>query len=373
MKKGCGVHLLLIGTLFVVLAALFLYRFGDHLGVMWQNAQALQDGQQEARAMRSPEDVWTYISANPETWSMVVLSGDSVVYSLSPNAPRASAGLVRVLTMAALAASSLDTTEVVSGSDLTAWRLPGAENQTEPAADATLAELAQRVASRGEVSAHDALLRRVGSERVQALAATFGLDAPRSLVGTFLAWNNHTFATPPDSLAGVYAQMDTAALNRQIRTLDQGYAFDPAFREEEKAWRSRREGQVPVATQATLAHITFPTVRADAYARFLRDVTGSDSGPYAPVRRWLALPAAEDSLGTSPEMGYIATAGGYFPGLVSFAATVHSDGQPPVTVVLLGTRVPLAVFYHLAQTGMDRGLVLALATDPAYRAARLSQ
>lgn len=373
MKKGCGVHLLLIGALFVVLAALFLYRFGEHLGVMWENAQALQDGQLEAREMRSPENVWAYITANPDMWSLVVLEGDSVVYSLAPDEPRPTAGLARVLTLAAFATSDIDTTEIVSGTDLTAWRLPGAENQTEPAADATLNTLAQRVASRGEVSSHDALLRRVGPELVQQIAAQYGMEAPRSLVGTFLAWNNHTFSTPADSLARVYAEMDSAALNRQIRTLDEGYAFDAAFREAEKTWRSRREGQVPVATQAELAHITFPTATALGYARFLRDVGQAAYGPLAPVRTWIALPAASDSLGLNASMGYVATAGGYFPGLVSFAATVHPEGGTPVTVVLLGTRVPLAVFYHLAQTGMDRGLVLGLATDPAYRAARLSQ
>jgi len=367
MKKGCGVHLLLIGALFVVLAALFLYRFGEHLGVMWQNAQAIQDGQMEARAMRSPEDVWAYIVAHPETWSLVVLEGDSVVYGLSPEDRRATAGLARVLTLAAFATSGIDTAEVVSGSDLTAWRLPGAENQTEPAADATLGALAQRVASRGEVSAHDALLRRVGPERTQTLAAQYGMDAPRSLVGTFLSWNNHTFSTPPDTLVSVYAHLDSVALNRQIRTLDEGYAVDATFRDAERAWRSRREGQVPVATQAALANVTFPTTSALAYARFLRDVVSNPTGPRSLVRNGLALPPAEDA----PSATYMATAGGYFPGLVSFAATAHPEGSAPVTVVLLGVKVPLAVFYHLAQTGMDRGLVLGLASDPAYRAARL--
>ena len=55
------------------------------------------------------------------------------------------------------------------------------------------------------------------------------------------------------------------------------------------------------------------------------------------------------------------------PGVISFAGLAHyADGRPPRVVVLSMEEIPLAVFYHLLQSGLDQGLALRLLGDHAF-------
>jgi len=63
----------------------------------------------------------------------------------------------------------------------------------------------------------------------------------------------------------------------------------------------------------------------------------------------------------------IASKAGALPGLVSFVGYVRrGQGHPPRVMALFMEDLPIAVFYHLMQTGLDRGFQLQLLTDEAF-------
>jgi hypothetical protein len=79
----------------------------------------------------------------------------------------------------------------------------------------------------------------------------------------------------------------------------------------------------------------------------------------------LERPTDADSVGLS--LRAVASTGGATPGLLSLAGYARREGDaPPRVVVLVLERLPMAVFYHLLQTSLDKGLFLRLLGDDAF-------
>ncbi|MEF8940781.1 MAG: hypothetical protein V5A22_13125 [Salinivenus sp.] len=72
-----------------------------------------------------------------------------------------------------------------------------------------------------------------------------------------------------------------------------------------------------------------------------------------------------DSVGLS--LRAVASIGGATPGLISLAGYARrEEDAPPRVMVLLLERLPMAVFYHLLQTGLDKGLLLRVLGDDSF-------
>jgi hypothetical protein len=83
------------------------------------------------------------------------------------------------------------------------------------------------------------------------------------------------------------------------------------------------------------------------------------------MQHFLERSFARDSVALS--IRTVGSIGGATPGLISLAGYAERAGDaPPRVVVLLLERLPMAVFYHLLQTGLDKGFHLQLLGDDAF-------
>jgi len=265
-------------------------------------------------------------------------------------------------------------------------------------------------------AAADWLMRRLGRQTVAGLPEAYGLtnsDAPRPMSGTYVTWLRARNASS-DSLriephlgmtSDTYADTVWAATNR--------IATDASFRTSVVSPLAEEGTGLSVTQQRDLANATFPAGTALDYARLLAQVyTGGPnarSTGTAPVQSgWMQMQALlETQLSHAPEGGgtqrqdasqpdsqalaastrpdslvsdstrrnkilqpeAIADVAGAYPGLLTLGGYARNNGvgdrsdPGAYVVVLLMNDLPIAVFYQLAQTGIDKGLFLELAVD----------
>jgi hypothetical protein len=175
-------------------------------------------------------------------------------------------------------------------------------------------------------------------------------------------------ATPPqariDSLAGLSRGALAARAYGQMRRL----RGDSSFRRTERQRLSEQGSMLSLREQRTLARLTAPRGTASAYADLLARIaqgslvnaTVADS-----LQQYLERSFVRDSVALSLQT--VGSVGGATPGLISLAGYAERTGDaPPRVAVLLLERLPMAVFYHLLQTGLDKGFHLQLLGDDDF-------
>jgi hypothetical protein len=144
--------------------------------------------------------------------------------------------------------------------------------------------------------------------------------------------------------------------------------WDSAFRHTERTRLSQHGSGLSLDQQRTLARHTAPRGTAAAYADLLGRVsTGAllSSSVSARMQSHLERTIDADSMGLP--LRTVASVGEATPGLISLAGYARRDGDAaPRVVVLFLEQLPMAVFYHLLQTSLDKGFFLRLLGDDSF-------
>ncbi|MEM1043122.1 MAG: serine hydrolase [Bacteroidota bacterium] len=348
--RGCSRHLLIIAVLFGVALVIVVARSPDGVRNLLANQQAMREGSEEARQIDSPDALLSWIAAHPERASLVVLDADGTErLRLAGEAERPVAGLPALWVAAAWAEQSasgrLDPSAVAPEA-LAVRRLPGTGGGDADTLALSPEALVRRTLA-GDRAAESALVDRLGDQAVAERARRYGVAAPVPFEGMLLAWQD-----------GDTTAAEAPALARRL-------ARDEAFREA-AVQRFYDEGfRLTLAEQRAAAGASLPRGSALSYARLLTDaLSGTLSSPDASAR-FLDVLAVPDSLG-GDALRFGAKGGG-FPGHLAFAAWVQTAEHPAGrSAVLILDDLPLGLFYHLSQTGLDSGLIFRLLTDEAF-------
>ena len=365
-------HLVLIAGLLVVALGVVVVRNWDGAVRAARDAGSMGEGSETAASLREPADVLAWVRDHPGA-SLVVwdVAADSAVVAIRPDERRPVAGLTGLLLAAELVrrgGAGLDTATVLPASAVERRRLPGAEPARERA-PASLADLA-RQALGADRAAADALLWTLGRRATDALPARLGLaalEAPLPLDGLLLAWAPADRPGPRETQLDQFLALDRAAQRDSAFSRSQAYVKSRAYRSAEQVRLERVGLGLSRDDQRAAAQATFPRGTARAYARLLaRSARGDLLGPAASdVFLDLVARPATDSLQArgGRRLGVV---GGGFPGLLGTAA-VFQSGRGGRVAVLLVEDAPNAVFFHLAQSGLDAGLVLDLVVPSERR------
>ena len=388
-------HLLVTGALLAAALAFIVVRNWGTFALIYDNATAMNEGQQVAQQVRYPSDLLTYIKAHPERVSLVAYdagqAGAGVFFQAEQ--PRPTASLPNLMVVAEYArraaAGQLHPEERVPLRAMAPYALPGAgaaqhdgartqwRTRDLIGADSTVAlrHVIRAIAQQGDRAATDWFMDRLGRAQVEMLPERFGLEGaapPHPSSGMHLSWNHHAAAQPVEARVASYRTMPADAYADRVYELTGRLRHDATFREREQKRLRQRGTDISLRQQRALAQVTYPQGTAATYARWMsrlaQDPAPSDSAS-AFVQRHLEQTVRADSLQVegAPSTLTIGSKAGAVPGIISFAGYVrHSDGRPPRVVALLMEDVPIGLFYHLMQTSLDRGFYLQLLTDDTF-------
>lgn len=393
-------YLLFAVVLFIGSIAFIVVRNWDTVSVMWENATAMNEGSREAGTIRSPDDLVTYLAEHPERVSLVVRDASeaaeartSVRAGVARPAHRFSQMLLLAEAERQMEAGMLDSTAQVPLDSVGLFALPGVTSQAhDRAVDSLrsaglvsdgavpLAAVVRGIETFTDAAAADWLMMRLGRETVLSLPEAYGLSAsaaPRPATGVYLAWRDARRAAlsrgvSPDSAHHVAVETLANGLEVAGRSFDlaERLRADASFRQDVLAPLDDGVTELTFRQQRDLARVGHPRVAAEAFADVMASLVRGDlatAGVSARLSRQIEQQVKPDSLGNTPRVSAIGSMAGAYPGMLHFAGYArHADGQPDRVVVMVLEDLPLAVFYHLAQTGIDKGLVLQLLIDDGY-------
>ena len=375
---GCGTHLLVIGALVLVGLGIAVGRNWEAVTLMADNVGAMGEGAAQAEQLRYPRDLVDYLAAHPERASLVAYDVGApeagVWYRADERRPVVRLAQIRLLAayIRERAAGRLDTTRRVPLDSVARYAMPGAAAQSfaetrrrwaergalRPDSTVALPTVARAAFRHNAPAAVDALLAALGRAAVAEPAPELPEGAtavPRPRSGLQLSWmhtSGDTIAAPVDRAYQMVARLraDTSFRRRQYERL------------------STRGSGLTLRQQRARGAQSLPRGTAGGYARLFGRLAAGTLGTPARADRMEALlerPVPNDSLGLSVHT--VAGLGGALPGVLSLAGYARrSDGRPPRVVVLLLEDLPMGVFYHLLQTGLDKGFQLRLFGDDAF-------
>lgn len=383
-QRGCARHLAISAGLTVLIGVGVMVWHWDTFSMILSNMRSMGEGATVANEIASPGDLLDYL-ATEEGVSLVAFdldAPDEGVFFRADSA-RPVIGLPTLLLLSDVAGrvarGAMDTTTVVPLDRIAALQLPG-QGQGHTRAVAAMRErgriqgdsialgaVIEAMIRWNDDAATDYMLLRWGSDEVGLLPEQLGvsaLDAPVPSAGTFLTWRNHT----QDSIASTSGLAKPSHSREMLVARAYAYAetlrADTTFRRQEEKHLQQRGMGLTLEQQRQLAAATFPRGTARAYASLLARIASSPAPGDSLVRTYLERPVGADTMNTVFQR--LATESGAFPGLLCFAGYARRQGKPPRVLVLLMENVPMAVFYHLLQTGIDRGFQVQLMGDDAF-------
>jgi hypothetical protein len=375
---GCGTHLLVLGALVLAGLGIAVGRNWEAVTLMTDNVGAMGEGAAQAEQLRYPRDLVDYLAAHPERASLVAYDVGApeagVWYRADALRPVVQLAHGRLLAayVRERAAGRLDTTRRVPLDSVARYAMPGAAAQSfaetrrrwaergalRPDSTVALPAVARAAVRHNDPAAADALLAALGRAAVARPVAGLPPGAramPRPRSGLQLSWmhaSGDTIAAPVDRAYQMFARLraDTAFRRRQYERL------------------STRGSGLTLRQQRARGAQSLPRGTAGGYARLFGRIATGTAAPPEQADRMQALlerPVSADTLGLSVRS--VASLGGALPGTISLTGYARRpDGRPPRVVVLLLEDLPMGVFYHLLQTGLDKGLQLRLFSDNAF-------
>lgn len=393
-------HVLIATGLFVGVLVFIAARNWTTFALIVDNMTAMNEGEQAARQIQAPEDLLAYLAEHPEHVSVVAYDvgapEDGIFYQAER--PRPMVSVLNLMLGAEYArraaAGLLDPDRRVPLAALDPYVLPGAgEEQHRHAraywreqglvdadpvnADSTVAlrHIARAITQFGDRAAADWFIADLGRAEVDSLPMRFGLDdsaPPRPSSGTHLSWNHHTEARTVEARLAAYRALPQQAYADRVYRLTRRLRQDTTFRRQEHARLRRRGTDVSLRQQRALAQTTYPHGTAADYARWmtrLAQKSPPSDRASAFLQRQLEQTVQGDSV-RSDSLQATLTIGaksGALPGVISFVGYVRRGAdRPPRVVAVLMEGIPIGLFYHLMQTGIDRGLYVQLLTDDAF-------
>ncbi|NBC16800.1 MAG: hypothetical protein GVY18_05710 [Bacteroidetes bacterium] len=388
-SRGCARHLAISAILLVLLGAGMVIWNWDTFSMIVSNMASMGDGARIANQIATPDDLLDVL-AKHEGASLVAFDTDDPENGIYYRADtlRPVVNLPRLLLLAGYAEAvdrgALDPASAVPLDSVSSLYLAGMGHQGHPTAvdtlraqrrivdeHLTLADVVEAMSRWNDAAAADYLLLRLGRAAVDSLPRRLAVpcvDPPVPAVGRYLLWNNHRVSAPPEERLATLEALPRASRTDSMYALARTVREDSAFRRREQDRLHRRGAALTLAQQQRLAAITFPRGTARAYASVLARVAAPDAASLpgdSLFKAYLARSIDTDSL--DAPFARIATESGAFPGMLSFAGYAQGDDvSSSRVVVLLIEKLPMAVFYHLLQTGIDRGFQLQLLGDDAF-------
>lgn len=391
-NKGCARHLMISGGVMVLLAVVMVVLNWNTFALMFSNMTALGEGASTAEQMATPDALLEYMAAHPERASLVVMdvgAGEPSI-QFQADAERPLVNAPRLVLLAAYAEAvtegRVNPDTLVSLSAVQRYHLEARGQGGHPSAVERLREegaitndslalhtLVRSIMQYNDEAAADWLLVALGYETVDATRERLGWPAratPLPSSGRTLSWRHPQMdSTPAERLTQLTARPQHAYA-QEVMDLTASFVAPGSFRNDVLAVVRERGTEISLRHQRALAHATYPTGSADAYATVLaRALTDAFHTPEASAhfRAALERQVAADTLEGVLPVEVIGSVSGAFPGLLSFAAYARRpDPLPDRIVVSFIQDLPIAIFYHLMQTGMDRALFIRLLSDDAY-------
>lgn len=370
-------HLKIAGSLFVVATIGIVLWNWQTFSLMFANMGALSEGKEEAQRIQSPDDVIAYLLAYPGQGSIVAfdIGKEEEGIFWQAEEKRATAGLTKLQLLEAYAhqlqSGGIDPGESVAWERWEQFYLPGAdqghfkrqrglwENQ-----QITLDAVMSAALTGGDPISSDYMFQRLTRDAMIDSVFTHFEAGGRPLPnnGIFLSWENHTLEAPLAERMASYAMMPSVLYRSLAVDYLSEYVNNAAFRGLERELRTEGYAAIRLLDQRELALHTFPQATAQAYADYVLRVT--DSTNVGNVREhWFHKASGEEGQALFEAWASLT---GSFPGIFGFVGYAEREGQAPRVVVFLLEDMPLAVYYHLTQTSLDKGVPLMLLADDAF-------
>jgi hypothetical protein len=385
--RGCLKHLLIAFGLLIGVVAFAFIREWDTVSLMLDNMTAMGEGGTVAQDIRYPEDLVDYIAEHPESVSLVAFdvgAPDEGIY-VQADRPRALTSVPRLMLLAEYARrverDRWDPEVRVPLDSIAAFALPGAGARQHRRAVAaldeagrigadssiTLASVARAAIRHNDDAAADWLIDRMGRRAVETIPEWAGLvdsDPPLPSSGVYLSWSHHADTTATDARLERYRTTPDSVYADRVHALARRLRHDAVFRQREEERRTQRGSQLGLRQQRRFAQATHPRGDAAEYARLMARVATDSSGAFRRMRSFVERPITSDSVEVS--ITAVGSKGGATPGIISFVGYAQRREAPPRVMALFMDDVPIGVFYHLLQTGLDKGFQLRLLGDDAF-------
>ncbi len=391
-KGGCARHLLISGGVMLLLSIVLIVLNWGTFSLMFSNMLALGEGANIAEEMQTPDDLLSFVAERPEHASLVVFDvgeeEEGIFFGADEERPIMNVYRLLLLAAygAAVEAGEIDPDERLALDELRRFHLEargqgGHRAAVERLRDEGLIEddsLSIASAVRGAVqfndeAAADWLLLRLGEQKVDELREAMGwskVASPLPSSGQVLSWSHPKMEERPGERVESLRGMDRETYRSEVFALTEQFIEEGSFREEVLSVIRDRGTEISLRDQRNLAIATQTRGTAREYASFLADALQgqlvSDSVSRF-IHASLDRQVGADTLARPMPVERIGAISGSFPGVVSFAGYARRpDPLPDRVVVFFMEEVPIAVFYHLMQTGMDRALQVRLLSDDAY-------
>lgn len=387
-KSRIATHLLGAAVLLLGVVTYVTARNWETFALMYDNATAMNEGGAVAEDLRRPEDLLGYIAAHPDQASLATYEvgarAEGLFFRARVRRPVVNTSHLLLLAEYArrVEAGHVTPSRPVPLDTLATYALPGAGQDQHEEARArwrregfveegrvALRHVVDAVAGFGDPAAADWLMATLGRSRVATMPRRWGLadsDPPMPNSGLYLSWSHHAQTTSVAARLEAYRDQSRTAYADRVYRLARTLRRDSSFRRAERKRLRRRGTALSLRDQRALARATYPAGTAADYADFLgRLLRDSSSAAARFVTRQIETVVENDSTRTA--IASIGTHTGAMPGLISFVGYVRFAGdRPPRVATLFLEGLPMGVFYHLVQTGLDKGFQLRLLSDPAF-------
>lgn len=305
----------------------------------------------------------------------------------------------KIVTLAAYAraaaAGDLDPGEEVTVSDWEAFYLPGTDGDAhrsaltalgipsddlgfalDPTVRVTLDDLAAAMIRASDNAATDYLRERLGAPALASTLAALDIERhglPRSVLGTFLSWENHADGGLDKERLEALLQQSPDAYSAEVERLAELYTTDPSWRDAELAWRADGGPVLAPFSERTAAHHLFVQGSAGTYARLMAGILAGTLFPEvenAILRRHLEWPMTNPGIAES--FNAFGTKGGSLVGVLT-EATYYEPRVGPYAghrfvCVLFLREMPLLSWLKLSASGATQLFQLQIVVDPEFAA-----
>jgi len=376
-------HILYAGLLTVFAVGWIGVRNWESVSTMIDNASALNEGGDAAAEIHSPDDLLRYFAEHPETVSLAVYNAGNPDAGrfVRADTPRAVPTLPKVQVALEyhrrVHEGELDPDRPVAVDSVAVFALPGItaaghERAVDSlaargslASDSTVAlkHWVDAALNLGDAAALDWLLASWGKEEVRMLPHRQSLsasDPPQPASGRYLAWMD----ARRSGTRGSNGAADADRLTRAFRFAERLRA-EASYRSAVRTRLEKEGSGLGLREQAEMAVRTFPRGTAADYARLIARISEADEPAERQVRERWQESVSTDSAATV--VTHLASRSGAYPGLLAIGGFARRGGDlPPRVAVMLVEDLPLAVLYHLLQTGIHKGFQIQLLAEESF-------